>query len=66
MYVRTSFAQELRSTTDKWEFLKLKSSLQPRKQSKKKPTEEEKILADYISDKTLTYRAQRTKSQGNK
>lgn len=66
MYVRASFAHELRSTTDKWEFVKLKSSLQPRKQSKKKPTEEKKILANYISDRTLTYRAQRTKSQGNK
>jgi DNA-binding transcriptional regulator GbsR (MarR family) len=59
---RTPAAQQLRERMDKWDFIKLKSSAQQKKWSlklKKPPTEWEKILASYTSDKGLIARIYR-------
>jgi hypothetical protein len=58
---RTSEAQQLRDSTDKWDFIKLKrfsSTKEMVSKLKRTPTEWEKIFASYISDKgviTRTY-----------
>jgi hypothetical protein len=51
---RTPAAQQLRESTDKWDFIKLKSFFTTKEtisKLKRRPTEWEKIFASYTSDK---------------
>jgi hypothetical protein len=56
---RTPAAQQLREKMDKWDFIKLKSFCTTKEMAsklKRSPTEWEKILATYKSDKGLKTR----------
>jgi hypothetical protein len=56
---RIPAAQQLRESTDKWDFIKLKSFCTTREivsKLKRPPTEWEKIFARYTSDKGLITR----------
>jgi hypothetical protein len=59
---RTSAAQKLRETMEKWDYIKLKSFCTREiisKMKKRLPTEWEKIFASYTSDKGLITRINR-------
>jgi hypothetical protein len=59
---RTPAAQQLRERMDKWDYRKLKSFCTTKEmvsKLKRPPTEWEKILASYTSDKGLTIRIYR-------
>jgi hypothetical protein len=59
---RTPAAQRLRESIDKWDFIKLKSFCTTKEmvsKPKRPPTEWEKILASYTSDKGLIIRIYR-------
>jgi hypothetical protein len=64
-------AQQLRESTDKWDFIKLKSFCSTKlilSKLKRPPTKWEKIFASYTSDKgliTRIYREHKTKLSQN-
>jgi hypothetical protein len=59
---RTPAVQQLRESTDKWDYMKLKSFCTTKEivsKLKRQPKEWEKIFASYISDKGLITRIDR-------